>query len=507
MEWKNASHDKRELSVVRELGAEAEVIAKNPYGGKGWSVRHEEVDGYPVTQLSTRPLGHHVPVMLNRLVSVFTWAYYIRRHSDADIFSCHDIVALTIAYLSQTGRRRKAKLVYDSHEFEIGRNAKRTRLQIWFITHLERFLIKRCVFSIMVNDSIADEVQKIHKLKQRPVVARNVPPYWPLDPEQIQAVRGQFLKALNAPENAFIVMYHGAVVAGRGIEMTLRAVSRLPDIYAVILGNGAEGYISSLKALCAELGITERVLFHPAVPIEELRNYVGASNAGIIACDLESRNLPNYVYSLPNKLFENIQSSTPVISGRPTVSRLVEQYQIGLTTAPGDEGSLSSAVAQMRDDPGSYRTYKHNLKRAKEELCWENEKQALKNAYQNQVKQSKAVPPKYKYVLNGNDAGSIILETRFVSYYLSLPNKFFENIQSLVPVITGPLPEMRRIVEQYGIGISFRDTDDLAAVIAYMRDDPGSYRTYKRNLKRAKEELCWENEKQALMNAYREILT
>ena len=94
------------------------------------------------------------------------------------------------------------------------------------------------------------------------------------------------------------------------------------------------------------------------------------------------------------------------------------------------------------------------------------QKQALKNAYQNQVKQSKAVPPKYKYVLNGNDAGSIILETRFVSYYLSLPNKFFENIQSLVPVITGPLPEMRRIVEQYGIGISFRDTDDLRCTLS-----------------------------------------
>ena len=46
--------------------------------------------------------------------------------------------------------------------------------------------MRRCAFSIMVNDSIADEVQKIHALKQRPVVIRSTPYCWELDEAEIE---------------------------------------------------------------------------------------------------------------------------------------------------------------------------------------------------------------------------------------------------------------------------------------------------------------------------------
>ena len=393
--WENESRDKRELSVVRELDVEAEVIAKNPDGGKGWSIYETMVDGYPITQLSTRPLGKRFPAGLNRIAATFTWVAYIRKHSDADAFSCHDIGALTIGYLSQIGKRRKAKLVYDSHEFEIGRSAERNKLQIWGITHLERFLIKRCAFAIMVNDSIADEVQRVHKLKQRPIVARNIPPYWTLDENKIQAVRRSYLEKLNAPEDVFIAMYHGIVVPFRGIEVLLQAVSRLSGVCAVILGNGSEDYLASLKALCAELNISDRVLFHPAVPIEILRNYVGASDVGVMSGDKGVIDLPNSVYSLPNKFFENIQSLTPVISNRPETTRITEQYQIGLSAPPGDDVALSEKIEKLRDDKEFYQSCKRNLERAKKDLCWENEKSALAKAYQKNLKSTPPPPISY----------------------------------------------------------------------------------------------------------------
>ena len=50
-EWKNASHDKRELSVVRDLGAEVLVVAKGPVSGQ-----EDEVDGFRVIRQSSRPL-------------------------------------------------------------------------------------------------------------------------------------------------------------------------------------------------------------------------------------------------------------------------------------------------------------------------------------------------------------------------------------------------------------------------------------------------------------------
>ncbi len=374
--WDSASRDKRELSLCRDLGAETLVMAK---GAPGDSFRKEEVSGFPVYRFSTRPLGTaRWLTPLNQILSLFVWGRKARKFRP-DVITGHDLPGLFVGYLSNFGNPHKAALVYDSHEFEIGRAVRRSRLQIWLVTHLERFLMKRCAFSIMVNDFIADEVQRIHRLKERPVVARNVPSYWELDPAEAARVRSGLLEKLGLPEGTFLTMYHGALMPERGIENLLRAVALTPGTAAVVLGNGNESYVSSLHALCRELGAADRVLFHPAVPVEALRNYAGAADMGVSLLQPVVR---NHILALPNKFFENIQSLTPVIvSDFPAISSLLRHYGIGLPVNPESPEDIAAAIRRMRDDREFYAACKENLKRAKEELCWEREKTALEEAY------------------------------------------------------------------------------------------------------------------------------
>lgn len=376
--WENASRNKRELSVCRELGMEAVVMAK---GAPGDSFREETVDGFKVYRFSTRPLGTarwlNVP---NRILSLLIWGRNARKFH-ADIITGQNLPGLFVGYLSNLGNPHKARLVYDSLEFEIGRIGRRTRLQTWGITHLERFLMKRCAFSIMVNDSIADEVQHIHRLKARPVVARSVPPCWELDPAETARVRGTFLRELGLPENGFLVIYHGAVVPDRGIENMLRAAAITPGIGTLVLGNaGNPAYLESLRTLCNTLGIADRVLFHPAVSLDALRNYVGAADAEVsVGSGLRSK---SYFLSLPNKFFEAIQSLTPLVaSDFPEMGKIIRQYGIGIPVDPEEPEEIAAAIRRLRDDREFCAACKENLKHAKEELCWEKEKLALKNAY------------------------------------------------------------------------------------------------------------------------------
>lgn len=373
-DWNNASRDKRELSVCRELGMQTLVMAKGELKDK---YRKDCVSGYDVLRFSTRPLGIKVPNGINRAVSIFTWAHYARKLKP-DIISGHDIGALTIGYLSNIFRSKKATLIYDSHEFEIGRNAKRSRLQLWWITHLECFLMKRCAFSIMVNDAIADEVQKIHKLKQRPVVVRSTPDLWTVDSAVCAEKRKELLASMEQPKN-FMLMYHGGVMSGRGVETLLNLVSINDNVCAVILGNGEASYMEAMKNQAEQLGVVDRVTFHPAVPIEVLWQYVGAADVGMITIPAVVK---SYYYMLPNKLFENIQSETPVIcSDFPAVAPIVENYRIGLTCDPTDFDAINECVEKMRCDKEFYLQCKENLKTAKQELCWEKEKLVLEKAY------------------------------------------------------------------------------------------------------------------------------
>lgn len=241
--------------------------------------------------------------------------------------------------------------------------------------------MNRCAFSIMVNDSIADEVQRIHRLKDRPVVARNVPSYWELDPAETARVRSAFFKTLELPENTFFVMYHGAVVQDRGIENLLRAVEQVSGTAAVILGDSSDpSYLTSLQELCENLKISKRVLFHPAVPLYKLRNYVSAVDAGT---DLGTSACKSYYFSLSNKFFETIQSMTPLIVGDcPEMGKIMRKYDIGVLVDPECIEDIAAAIERLRTDKEFYASCKKNLKRAKCDLCWEKEKNALQVAYQ-----------------------------------------------------------------------------------------------------------------------------
>lgn len=371
--WCNESRDERELTAYRECGADICVMAK---GNPGDANRREMVNGFAVYRFSTRPLGVRFPVLVNRVASVFAWACHARRFN-ADIISGHDITALLIGYMSNfcKPKAKRAKLIYDSHEFEIGRSGKRGKYTSWRVMHIERFLMKRCAFSIMVNDSIADEVQRIHKLKDRPVVVRSTPPRWERDDAACASVRKGFCDMLQVPQDTFLVMYHGGVAVNRGMEQMLRALALLPDVAGVVLGNGEQEYIDSLKALARELGVENRALFHAAVPIEVLKNYVGAVDCGLVTVQ---NSCMSYYYMLPNKFFENIQSETPIIgSDFPEIRRLTNAYGIGLLCDPSKPEEIVDCITKMQNDRAFYAQCKANLRKAKEELCWENEKETL----------------------------------------------------------------------------------------------------------------------------------
>jgi len=379
-DWINASRDKRELSTYRGLGDRVIVMAK---GSPKDSLKKDFIDGFDVYRFSTRPLGDKIPANINRVFALFVWAHKAGKFN-AEIISGHDLTGLLIGWMSNLFKPnfKKARLIYDSHEFEIGRNTDGNRGKIvgWLIAKEEKFLMKRCAFSIMVNDSIADEVQKMHHLRQRPVVVRNIAPHWERDEAECRRIRSDFCTFLHVPEDTFWVMYHGGVMINRGVENMLNAIAQIQGIAGVVLGNGNEYYITLLKQQAKELGIADRVLFYSAVPVDILKNYVGAVDCGLIT-------IPNvcmsYYYGLPNKFFENIQSETPVIgSNFPEIRRLIDKYSIGLLCDPSKPEEIAACIKTLQTDKDLYRQFKENLKVAKEELCWENEKQILKATYE-----------------------------------------------------------------------------------------------------------------------------
>lgn len=382
IDFSTASRDKRELSVVKDLGLDIIVVAKS----NGRTNEIIDIDGWNVHCRTTRPAGQKVSLIINRFIAIFAWARYVRK-LNPDYVSGQDTIGMLIAWISTWFQFHNSKpiLIYDAHEFVAGDNVGRSRITSLCIIKLEHLFIRKAALSIMVNDTIANEVQKLHKLRNRPIVVRNIPAFWEIDKTVCGKRRKEFNVLMNIDErkDVFLIMYHGGVMKERGIENIIRAVSEMENTAVIIIGNGEPSYVQTLMDLIKEKQIIDRVLFLPAVSVNILWQYIGASDAGV--CILLNTCLNNF-YALPNKLIESIQSEIPVIgSDFPEISKIIKEYNIGLTCDPHEVGSIVSALEEMRNNKELYKTFKRNLITAKKELCWENEKIILMNSYKKLI--------------------------------------------------------------------------------------------------------------------------
>lgn len=102
----------------------------------------------------------------------------------------------------------------------------------------------------------------------------------------------------------------------------------------------------------------------------------------------------------------------------------------------------------------------------------------------------------------GGDIGVALIENISVSYYHALPNKLFEYIMAGLPVISSDLPQMKKIVEEYSVGIvaEIDDMNKLAAMIENIINNDELLMRYKENTKKAGLILNWQEEYKRVRN-------
>jgi len=90
------------------------------------------------------------------------------------------------------------------------------------------------------------------------------------------------------------------------------------------------------------------------------------------------------------------------------------------------------------------------------------------------------------------------------NHYYSLPNKIFEYIHAGVPVISSNLPERKRIIEQYEVGVVLSDLapQTVAHAINAVLENKALLAQLKENCRIATQELNWENEERVVRKEY-----
>jgi glycosyltransferase involved in cell wall biosynthesis len=182
------------------------------------------------------------------------------------------------------------------------------------------------------------------------------------------------------------IIYLGRVFYVRGVEEVIRSwpavIEKYPDARFLIVGDIVpESYENQLKQIAKDLNLESHIIFCGFVKYDAVGEYLNKALAGIVTF------LPykNNMSCLPNKLFEYMASSIPVIaSDFPLYREIVESSQCGTLINPTDTTQLSEAVVNLlQNKDTALKMGQSGRKSFLEKFCWEKEEHKLFQIYEN----------------------------------------------------------------------------------------------------------------------------
>ena len=271
------------------------------------------------------------------------------------------------------------RLVYDSHELfldrNIGSNWRALDRKIW--GPIERHGINRCDDVISVSKGICRTLEQRYGV-ERVHLVRNVQRYEPPPAKR----RALLHEALRLEPGTRIGIYAGGIIRHRGLETMIDCSPHLRSTVFVIMGYAHDqAYLASLERRASELGMLgSKLFFHPAVPTNEVINYVAGADVGMVPTENVCL---SYYFEASNKIFHCMMAGVPLaMSDHPEKRMLVEQYGVGIVfaeTRPPAE--IANAVESFLDDRASYAMAQRACVKAARVLNWEHEEQTLRRIY------------------------------------------------------------------------------------------------------------------------------
>jgi glycosyltransferase involved in cell wall biosynthesis len=208
----------------------------------------------------------------------------------------------------------------------------------------ERLSIAVASHTITVNDAMRDRLVRLGADPARTGVVVNSPSLSRLD-------------VASHPRRAFRedgrlrLIYTGALTPTYELDVGLRALARIaadrPDLDVRLDVFGLGDRLEALQALAVELDVTDRVVFHGRVPIDDVPAQVAAADIGLAP----TRHDPFTDMSLSTKVFEYAAMGKPVVaSALPMVERTFPAGTVS-TYPSGDDAAMSAAILALVDDP------------------------------------------------------------------------------------------------------------------------------------------------------------
>lgn len=270
-------------------------------------------------------------------------------HSQASLFFGHDMHGFLPARMLAWRYRRP--LIYHCHDFSD--DSQRLPPGSRLVRAFERRFARSANLVIVPDAERGVVVQHKLRLKHQPIVVANAPL------RQRIASTDSLKSALASKGYTFehTVFRQGRIGSAHAIEATLRSI---PDWKSatwgfVLMGPGEPSYCTKLLTLAKSLGVEHQFVILPPVGYDRVPAFTCGADVGH-ALYVPSHINHEYYTTASNKIMEYLAAGLAIlVSDRPTLRALVEQYQCGAVVDEDSPASIATAVNNLLSNPSQSR--------------------------------------------------------------------------------------------------------------------------------------------------------
>lgn len=343
--------------------------------GIGWNRENLPTSQFDHYVIDIDVLSLSAPVGKLKLALYFPlfWCYIFAklvRYRPNIVHACDlDTVPPAFLYKLLFGKR----IVFDvCDRYAMSKIPNRRKMLYSLVDWLEEMYASRVDCVINVSDRLAETFTR--KPKQNIIVMNCADEtYFQEHPEgkkEIEKRYGEYIKS-----DKLKLIYTGNVVRNRGIEQIVRAIDGLEYVSLFIAGKVID------RELFEKITHSINVVYFGHLPLAESLSLEQASDVMITLYDPR---IPYRMYAMPNKLFEAMMFSLPVITN---VSKcIVEKTQSGIIVNYDDILEIRDGVTKLNNLEFRKRLGRNGRKAFENEYNWRRMEEALYSLYDNLLK-------------------------------------------------------------------------------------------------------------------------
>ena len=287
--------------------------------------------------------------------------------SNFDVICSIDLDTLVSGYF--VSKLKGKTCVYDAHEYftEVPEVVNRPLVKrVW--EAVGNAIVPNLKYCYTVCESLSEVFYE--KYKTHFEVIQNVP------------YKSAEIQNTTLPKKPKIILYQGALNAGRGLEQAIEAMQKIENAELWLLGEG--DLSEQLRKLVNNLNLAKKVIFKGYLKPTKLPAITAKATVGLNL--LENKSL-NYYYSLANKAFDYIQAEIPAIHMNfPEYQKLNQSFEISILIDNLQPQEIALKINKLLNDNELYFGLVENCKKAKAVYNWEVEEQKLLDFYKNLFK-------------------------------------------------------------------------------------------------------------------------